>query len=217
MYGSGCAVFVLQVVAVEALDIAEFAFGHGGSVAAGLVEAFTGRLYAHQGYGLVVHKGIEQADGIGTAAHAGNDFIRQAALLTLELFACFVADNTLEIGHHFGIRCWTDHGADGKHAAVDLFQIGGESAINGFFERACPGGYGHEFSAEDFHAGYIGVLFGNIDHAHVDFAFEAEQGGGGGERYAMLACAGFGNHFFLAEFFGQQHFADAVVDFVGAG
>jgi len=51
----------------------------------------------------------------------------------------------------------------------------------------------------------------------VDFAFEAEQGGGGGQRYTVLACAGFGNHFFLTEFFGQQHFADAVVDFVGTG
>ena len=59
MHGGRSAVFILQVVAVEALDIAEFTFGHGGGVAAGLVEAFTGRLYAHQGYGLVVHKSVE--------------------------------------------------------------------------------------------------------------------------------------------------------------
>ena len=114
-----------------------------------------------------------------------------------------MADNALEIGHHFGIRCRANHGADGKHAAVDLFQIGGKGAINGFFKRTCPSGYGHEFGAEDFHTGYVGMLFGNIDHAHVDFAFEPEQGGGSGQRYAVLTCAGFGDHFFLAEFFGQ--------------
>ena len=33
----------------------------------------------------------------------------------------------------------------------------------------------------------------------------------------MLPRAGFGNHFFLAQFFCQQHFADAVVDFVRTG
>ena len=33
----------------------------------------------------------------------------------------------------------------------------------------------------------------------------------------MLAGAGFGNHFLFTQLFRQQHFADAVVDFVRAG
>ena len=33
----------------------------------------------------------------------------------------------------------------------------------------------------------------------------------------MLPCAGFGDDLFLAHFFGQQDFADAVIDFMRAG
>ena len=45
------------------------------------------------------------------------------------------------------------------------------------------------------------MLFGNIHHAHVNFAFEAEQCGRCGQSNAVLPCAGFGDDFFLAHFF----------------
>ena len=61
------------------------------------------------------------------------------------------------------------------------------------------------------------MLFLDIDLAHVNFARNAHQGAGRGQRHAVLACAGFSDDFFLAHEFGQQRLAQAVVDFVRPG
>ena len=51
----------------------------------------------------------------------------------------------------------------------------------------------------------------------MDVALEAEVGGGGGEGHAVLAGAGFGDELLLAEVDGEEAFAHAVVELVGAG
>ncbi len=61
------------------------------------------------------------------------------------------------------------------------------------------------------------MLLRNIDYAHMNFALHAQQGADGRQRNAMLAGSSLGHHFFLAHLLGQQHLADAVVDFMGAG
>ena len=217
MHRRGGTVGFLQVIAVEAVQIAEFAQGHGGGVAAGFVEAFTGRFYAHQCYLFIVDKRVKQTQRIRAAAHAGDDFVGQAAVLLLELLARFMADDGLEIRHHFGIGRRADHRADGKHAVAQLPHIRCKCTVHRFFQCTRTGRHRHDFRAQNLHARYIRMFFGNIDHAHVDFAFQAQQGRSGGQGHAVLPRAGFGNHFFLAQFFRQQHFADAVVDFVRTG
>ena len=217
VHGGGIARFVLQKIAVKALNHAGFAQGHGGGMAAGLVEPFAGRLHAHQGHGFIIEKRVKQAQSIGAAADAGHHFIGQAAISLLKLRPRFVADDALKISHHFGIRRRPHHRADGKHGVFKIGHIGAKSAVHRLFERARPFRHRHELGTENFHARHIRMLFGHVHHAHVDFAFQPQQRSRRGQRHAMLAGAGFSHHFFLAEFFRQQHFADAVVDFVRTG
>ena len=60
------------------------------------------------------------------------------------------------------------------------------------------------------------MLFGNVHHAHVNFALQPNQCSGCGQCHAVLPCTCFGDNFGLTHLFRQQHFADAVVDFVRA-
>ncbi|MNC35324.1 hypothetical protein D3C75_838040 [compost metagenome] len=57
----------------------------------------------------------------------------------------------------------------------------------------------------------------DVHLAHVDFAGNAHQRTGGGQRHAVLAGAGLGDHLALAHELGQQRLAQAVVDLVRAG
>jgi len=46
---------------------------------------------------------MEQSDGVGTAAHAGHQRVRQPALGTQHLTAGFLADAGVKIAHHHRI------------------------------------------------------------------------------------------------------------------
>ena len=61
------------------------------------------------------------------------------------------------------------------------------------------------------------MLLGDVDLAHVDFTLDAHQRAGRRQRHAVLARTRFGQHLGLAHVFGQQRFAQAVVDLVRAG
>ena len=63
----------------------------------------------------------------------------------------------------------------------------------------------------------FGCSFGDVDLAHVDFTLDAHQRAGRRQRHAVLARTRFGQHLGLAHVFGQQRFAQAVVDLVRAG
>ena len=76
---------------------------------------------------------------------------------------------------------------------------------------------GHDIGAQQFHAHHVRVFLGDVDFAHVNFAFQPEIGGGGGQRHAVLTGAGLGNQAFFAQVFRQQPFAHAVIELVRAG
>ncbi len=60
----------------------------------------------------VVEERMEQADRIGAAADAGDERVRQAAVLVEHLRARFAADDRVEIAHHLRIRMRTGDRAD---------------------------------------------------------------------------------------------------------
>ena len=70
---------------------------------------------------------------------------------------------------------------------------------------------------EQLHPGHVQGLAAAVLGAHVDDAFQAEQGGGGGAGHAVLAGAGLGDDAGLAHALGQQGLAQHVVDLVRAG
>ena len=70
------------------------------------VEAVAARLDAVDRHALVVEEGVEQADGVGAAADAGDQRVGQAALRLLHLLAHLAAD------HATGSRApWPDRDA----------------------------------------------------------------------------------------------------------
>ena len=83
--------------------------------------------------------------------------------------------------------------------------------------RTGAAGNRHQFTAKNFHFCYIGMFLGNIYLAHVNFAFDADEGACGGKRNAVLSSASFCKHFGFGHVLGQQCFTDAVASFVGAG
>ena len=65
------------------------------------------------------------------------------------------------------------------------------------------------FGAEQLHAEDVQLLAADVFLAHVDDAFEAEVGTGGGGGDAVLAGAGLGDHALLAHAEREQRLADA--------
>ena len=95
-------------------------------------------------------------------------------------------------------------------------KIGFKRGIDRFFQSLETTGDRNHFCSENFHAGYVRRLLGDVDESHVNFAFESEIRGGGCQRHAMLSGSGFGDQFFLAEKLCQQSFAHAVIEFMSS-
>ena len=198
------------------MDSALGAQRHGGGVV-GRVQTLAGGLNADQ-----LHAGIGQefgkhANRVGAAADAGGHHIRQLVVLRQKLRPRFAPDDALKVAHHFGKRVRPDHRADGVDEVDRVFQVLLKRAIDRVLERARAARDGHQFAAQNFHLDDVGVLFGDVDFAHVNFAVDAHQRTSRGQRHAVLASAGLGNHFGLAHVLGQQRLAQAVVNFVRAG
>ena len=107
--------------------------------------------------------------------------------------------------------------ADDVEMGFGLGHPGSQRLVHGVFQGARPGGHRHHRGAQQAHPVDIGFLPAHILGAHVNLAFHAKQGAGGGRRHTMLAGAGFGDDFGFAHAPGKQGLAHHIVDFVGAG
>jgi len=211
----GFALVVLQHVGIEAVHDAFLAVGHRGGVVADLFTLAEG-LDAVDLAG-IGQEAAEEANGVGAATDAGGDDVREAAGHIKELFAGFDADDALEVTDHHREGMGADDGADAVELGDGVFHVGAEAGVDSFLEGLESEGDRNDLGTEEFHAGDIGCLLGDIDFAHVDVALEAEVGRGSGEGHAVLAGTGFGDEFLLAQIGGQEAFAHAVVQLVRAG
>src|SRR5712691_11189587 len=83
----------------------------GGKAGGMLAEAFpaSSGFEPHHLYIRILAKGMEQADGVGAAAYAGNQNVGQALLGFQNLFARFMTDARMEIAHPRGIGMGAQH------------------------------------------------------------------------------------------------------------
>ena len=109
------------------------------------------------------------------------------------------------------------HGADAIEGVLDIGHPVAQRFVQRVLQGARAGLGGHHFGAQQLHAEHIGLLALDIDLAHVDDAFKAEAGAGGGGGHAMLAGTGLGDDALLAHAAGEQDLAHHIVDLVGAG
>ena len=176
-----------------------------------------GRLDAEDLDAGVVEEGVEQPDGVGAAADAGDERIRQPALGLLHLGADLRADDGLEVAHHGGIGVGPGRGADAVERVVDVGDPVAQGLVHGVLEGAGARLHRHDLGAQHLHAEHVGLLPLDVDRAHVDHAGQAEARAGRGGGDAVLARAGLGDDAGLAHAHGQQDLAQHVVDLVGAG
>ena len=160
---------------------------------------------------------MEQAQGVGAAADAGHQQIRQAAGRFQALAAGLLADDRLEIPHHGRVRMRPGHGADDVVRVVNAGHPVAQRLVHGVLEGFGTGMHGHQLGAQELHAIHIERLALDILAAHVDLAGHSQPGGDRGRGHAVLPGARFGDHAALAHAPGQQRLADAVVHLVGAG
>ena len=213
--GSGIALLVGQHDALEAVHDALGSVGDGGRVVAEFGTASQG-LYADQLDG-IRQKRSEHADGVGAASHAGRNLIRKMAGLGLELLPGLLADAVLEVAHHQREGMGAGCSAYTVDRVFIFFGISHKCSVDSFFESPETETDRNNIRAEQLHPGDIGCLLDDIDFTHVDVALQSEVGSGSRERDTVLTRAGLGDQLFLAHIFGQQTFAHAVVELVGAG
>ena len=210
-------VVVHQQIGAVAVEHAGLAARQRGRMAIGLGQAMACRFNAEDLHAGVVEEGMEQADGVRAPADGRDQRIRQAPFGGHHLLAHLVADDALKIADHHGIGVRTSGGADAVEGGVHIGDPVAQGLVHGVLEGARARLHGHDGGAQHLHAEHIGRLPRHIDRAHVDDAFEAIFGAGGGGGDAMLARARLRDDALLAHAHGQQDLAQHIVDLVGAG
>ncbi|CAM5639734.1 hypothetical protein SAURM35S_06328 [Streptomyces aurantiogriseus] len=207
---------VLEDVGPGAVQDAGVARGQGRRVLAGL-DAVTRRLAADEAHVRVRDEGVEEADGVGAAADAGDGGVGQPARALQDLAARLDADDAVEVADQGREGVRAGRGAEEVVRVVDVGDPVAERLVDRVLQRAAAGLHGDDLGAEHTHPGHIEGLALGVDLAHVDGALEAEQRAGRRRRDAVLAGAGLGDDAGLAHAPGEQGLAEHVVDLVRAG
>ena len=188
----------------------------GGGVAAGFDAVAAGLEAVDLDRG-IVQEAVEDADRVGAAADAGADGVGQAAGLLQDLGAGLLADDLVEVADHGRERVRPGGGAQQVVRVVHVGDPVAERLVDGVLERLGTVGHRDDGGSEELHPGHVEGLPAAVLGAHVDDAFQAHQGGGGGAGDAVLPGAGLGDDAGLAHPLGQQRLAQHVVDLVRAG
>src|SRR6266550_5474880 len=216
------AVFILQNVSVSALENTGARAGKTlmGAEASRVFAEFTATAtgfdadHFHIG---IAEKIVKEADGIRTAADAGEKVRGKALFGSEDLFAGLAADDHLKIAHHRGIGMRAENGAEEIVRGTDVGNPIPHGLVDGILERAAAGIDADDLRAEHAYARDVEGLARHVFRAHVDDALEAEMRGDGGGSDAVLARASFRDNARLAHLHGQQALADGVIDFMRAG
>ena len=178
--------------------------------------AVAGRLNANQPNAGFVDKIGKHADGVRSAANAGDHRIRQATLFFEDLRFSLFSDHALEFTHDGRERVWacrgTEHIVGGFVAARPVAQ----RFITGIFQRGRTAVHRDHFRPHQTHTEHVRRLAFHVFRPHIDAALQAEQGAGEGRGHAVLARAGFGDNFGFTHTFGEQSLAKHLISFMRA-
>ena len=94
-------VLILAEIGLHAVENAQTARIDGGCSLEGVDAAACG-LTADQAHIFIIDEIVEAANGVGAAAHAGNDGVRQVAFLFQHLLLDLLGNNRLKITHGCG-------------------------------------------------------------------------------------------------------------------
>mmetsp|Transcript_12442 Transcript_12442/g.29425 ORF Transcript_12442/g.29425 Transcript_12442/m.29425 type:complete len:608 (-) Transcript_12442:233-2056(-) len=181
------------------------------------LQSMSSRLHSVQLDALILHEGVEGADGVRPATDASHDGIGELPGLVQHLHPHLLAHDALEITDDDGEGMRPDGRADEVVRVPHVGHPIPHGLVDGVLEGALPLLDGHDLGAEGVHAENVELLPLAVDGAHVHGAVQPKHGADGGGGDAVLAGAGLGDDAGLADALGQQGLADGVVDLVGAG
>jgi len=216
MHIGSLTVFVLQHVAVAAVQHSRLAEAERRSMAAGHCSSAT-RLDADQLDIRIGNEGVEHARGVAAPAHTGHDNIGQPTGLLQALLARLLADDRLKITDDKWKGMRANNTADDVMRVLDRCHPVAQRLVDGVAQRAATTGDRSHVATQGAHLEHVEPLPADIFFSHVHLALEAEQRGSRRSGHAVLTCAGFSNQARLAHTPRQQCLADAIVDLVGAG
>ena len=204
------AVLVAEHVAARAVQHRDLAAADRGGV---VLAAVSARLDADQPHG-VVAEGMEGADRVRPAAHAGDDRVGQPVLALEQLGARLTGDHRLQLAHEQRVGMRSGGRSDQVVRVLDVRDPVADRLVHGVLERRGARGDGAHLRAEQAHAHDVRSLPARVLLAHVHDALHAEARAHGGRCDAVLAGAGLRDDPPLAEALGDQRLPDGVVDLV---
>src|SRR5499427_1167287 len=165
----------------------------------------------------IVEERMKQAHRIRAATDTGNERVGRTPFGFERLRAGFVADDRLEVAHHHWIGVRAGDRANAVEGVGDVGDPVPQRLVHGVLERLRPRFHRAHLGAQRLHAQHVRLLPLDVDHAHIDDAFEAELRAHGCGRNPVHAGAGFGDDARLAHAAREQDLAEHVVDLVRAG
>ncbi len=213
--GRDLPVLVLAEVGLHAVEYPEAAGVDRGRCLEG-VDPLAGGLAADQLHLLVLDEVIEGPDGVAAAADAGDQHVRDPALLLDGLRPDLLADHGLEVPDDRGERVRTH---DRPQAVVGVVYAGGPLAHAlryRILERARTGLDPADLRPHEPHAVDVERLALHVLHAHVHHALQAHQSRGRRGGDPVLPGAGLGNQTGLPHLLGEEGLPENVVDLMGA-
>lgn len=99
-----------------------------------------------------VGEGGEEADGVGTAPHRGDEGVGQAAEKLQALPLHLLPDDALEVPDHHGVGVGAHHGAQDVEGGAHVRDPVADGLVGGVLEGAAPRGHGPDLGPEELHA-----------------------------------------------------------------
>mmetsp|Transcript_14468 Transcript_14468/g.31799 ORF Transcript_14468/g.31799 Transcript_14468/m.31799 type:complete len:665 (+) Transcript_14468:311-2305(+) len=208
---------LLYDVSEGSLQHARGAHAEGGAVSLLALDSVPGRLDADQLGVLVVDEGVEGANGIGSAADAGDHGVRELAGLLEHLPANFLAHDGLEVADDGGEGVGSDGGADEVVGGADIGDPVAHGLVDGVFKSPLAGLDGYDLGSQGVHAEDVELLTFAVHRTHVDGAVQSEHGTDGGGGNSMLSRSSFGNDSGFPDALGQEGLSDGIVNFMSTG
>ena len=133
------------------------------------------RLDANQTDAGFINKVREHTDGVRTAAHAGDNRVRQATFFFKDLRFSFLADHALKFTNNGREGMWTcrrtEHIVRGIVAARPVAQ----RFVTGIFQRCRTAVNRDNFSPHQTHTENVWRLAFNVFCTHINTAFQPQQ------------------------------------------
>mmetsp|Transcript_16412 Transcript_16412/g.33723 ORF Transcript_16412/g.33723 Transcript_16412/m.33723 type:complete len:384 (+) Transcript_16412:470-1621(+) len=180
-------------------------------------DSLSGGFGTVKGDTLVVFKGVEGSDSVGSSSDTGNECIGELAIVFLhELFLDLLSDHALEVSDDGGEGVGSDCRTNEVVCVADVGDPVGHGFVDGVLEGALTGLDGDDLGTKRVHSEDVQLLALAIDGTHVHGTVQSKHGTDGGGGNTVLSGTGLGNDAGLADSLGKKGLADGVVDFVGS-